>query len=210
MCMRHFSKRLDDKNLYLKMSRSRIKLMLYAKYKNKSGVWKTKFEVISIFLEIKLAYDDKENVKQLFDEYTKFLVDLDSIFQDYLHLQNYDSEIYSLHEKYGLPMGRLYIAYFNNQAAGCIALRQMSDTECEMKRLYVRPKFGGNKIGETLVETIISDAKEIGYKFMLLDTLPSLSRAVKLYENMGFYKIPPYNNSPIDNTIFMRLDLHTE
>ena len=159
-------------------------------------------------LEIKLAYDDKENVKQLFDEYTKLLVDLDSVFKDYLHLQNYDDELNSLQEKYGLPNGRLYIAYFNNQAAGCIALRQMSDTECEMKRLYVRPQFGGNKIGKTLVETIISDANEIGYKAMLLDTYPLLDRAIKLYEKRGFYKIPPYNNSPIDTTVFMKLDLH--
>ena len=161
-------------------------------------------------LEIKLAYYDKENVKQLFDEYTKLLVDLESAFQDYLHLQNYDDEINSLQEKYGLPNGRLYIAYVNNQAAGCVALRQINDTECEMKRLYVRPEFSGNKIGEALVETIISDAKEIGYQFMLLDTFPSLHKAIKLYEKKGFCKIPPYNNSPIDNTVFMKLDLHAE
>ena len=58
-------------------------------------------------LEIKLAYDDKDNVKQLFDEYTRLLVGLESAFQDYLHLQNYEDEINNLHEKYGLPNGRL-------------------------------------------------------------------------------------------------------
>jgi len=158
-------------------------------------------------LEIKLAYDDKENMKQLFDEYREFLIELESVFIDYLHLQNYDDEINGLHEGYGLPNGRLYIAYFNNQAAGCIALRQINDTECEMKRLYVRPQFGGNKIGETLVETIISDAKKIGYKSMLLDTFPALDKAIKLYEKRGFYKIPPYNNSPVENAVFMKLDL---
>ena len=79
-----------------------------------------------------------------------------------------------------------------------------------MKRLYVRPQYEGNKIGQVLVETIISDAKEIGYKAMLLDTFPSLDRAIKLYEKRGFYRIPPYNNSPVDNTVFMKLDLHTD
>ena len=158
-------------------------------------------------LEIKLAYDDTENVKQLFDEYTKLLVNLENVFQDYLHLQNYDNEINSLHEKYGLPNGRLYIAYLENQAAGCIALRQINDTACEMKRLYVRPQFGGKKIGETLVDTIISDAKEIGYESMLLDTFPSLDKAIKLYEKKGFYRIAPYNDSPVDNTVYMRLDV---
>jgi hypothetical protein len=42
---------------------------------------------------------------------------------------------------------------------------------------------------------------------MLLDTVPSLKEAIKLYEDTGFYRIPAYNNSPIDNTIFMKLDL---
>ena len=161
-------------------------------------------------IEIKLAYDDTDNIKELFAEYIKLLFDLESGFQHYLDLQGYENEIGNLNEKYGLPNGRLYIAYVNNQAAGCVALRQINDTECEMKRLYVRPEFSGNKIGEALVETIISDAKEIGYQFMLLDTFPSLHKAIKLYEKKGFCKIPPYNNSPIDNTVFMKLDLHAE
>jgi ribosomal protein S18 acetylase RimI-like enzyme len=158
-------------------------------------------------LEIKLAYDDTDNIKILFSEYINLLLEVEKDFHIYLDLQNYDSEIDNLKEKYGLPDGRLYIAYYDNQAAGCIALRKMNETECEMKRLYIKPQFRRNKIGMALVELIINDAKKIGYKYMLLDTLPSLEAAVKLYENFGFYRIPPYNDSPIDNTIFMKLDL---
>jgi ribosomal protein S18 acetylase RimI-like enzyme len=158
-------------------------------------------------LEIKLAYDDTDNIKVLFSEYINLLLEVEKDFHLYLDLQNYDSEIDNLKEKYGLPDGRLYIAYIDAQAAGCIALRKMSGTECEMKRLYIKPQFRRNKIGRALVELIINDAKKIGYKYMLLDTLPSLEAAVKLYEDFGFYRIPPYNDSPIDNTIFMKLDL---
>ena len=160
-------------------------------------------------LEIKLAYDDTDNIKQLFAEYTKLLISLESDFGSYLQLQNYDSEISNLDKKYGLPTGRLFIAYLEGQATGCIALRAINKTECEMKRLYVRPEFSGNRIGEALVEAIVRDAKEIGYHFMLLDTFPALEKAIRLYERMGFYKIPPYNNSPVDNMVFMKLDLHT-
>ena len=158
-------------------------------------------------LEIKLAYDDTDNIKQLFVEYTKFLVELDSDFREVLQGQNYDSELDNLSEKYGLPGGRLYIAYFEKQAAGCIALRRISDTECEMKRLYVRPQFRGNRLGEALVAKIIDDAKEIGYHSMLLDTLPSLKRAIQLYESIGFYRISAYNNNHVEHTVFMKLDL---
>ena len=160
-------------------------------------------------LEIKLAYDDTVNIEQLFTEYTELLVRLESDFGSYLQLQNYDSEVDNLNEKYGLPRGRLYIAYLEGRAAGCIALREISKTECEMKRLYVRPEFRGHNIGEALVETIISDATEIGYHCMLLDTFPALEKAIKLYEKMGFYSTLPYSNSPIEHAIFMKLDLHT-
>jgi len=158
-------------------------------------------------LKIKPAYDEFDSIVELFTEYTSALKEIDPTITLYLGLQNYDQEIQDLNEKYGLPKGRLYIAYYENQIAGCIALRQLNDTECEMKRLYVKPKFRKHKIGTKLVETIIKDAKEIGYKAMLLDTLPSLVPAIKLYENTGFHYISAYNDSPAEATIFMKLDL---
>jgi ribosomal protein S18 acetylase RimI-like enzyme len=164
---------------------------------------------VKMQLEIKLAYDDIDNISELFTEYIKLLINLESEFQNYLDIQGYDNEIGSLHDRYGLPNGRLYIAYFEGQVAGCIALKKISDTECEMKRLYVKPKYRGKQIGKELVNLIINDAKMIGYKSMLLDTLPDLKPAIVLYENVGFYRIPPYNNSPVVKTVFMKLDLHT-
>ena len=159
-------------------------------------------------LDIYLAYDVVANIKDLFTEYTKLLIDLESGFQNYLDIQNYDSEIENIKEKYGLPYGRLYIAYSDNQAVGCIALRKINEVECEMKRLYVRPQFRGNGIAKSLVRLIVNDARKIGYKYMLLDTLPGLKAAVRLYENFGFYRISPYNDSPVENTIFMKLDIN--
>ena len=160
-------------------------------------------------LNIHLAYNDIDNIKELFSEYIKLLCYLENDFQDYLDLQDYNNELNNLNEKYGLPNGRLYIAYIDNQAAGCIALRQLNDTECEMKRLYVKPEYRGKQIGKALVETIINDAKEIGYKSMLLDTIPALKTAIALYESIGFFHIQPYNNSPVEKTVFMKLDLQT-
>jgi ribosomal protein S18 acetylase RimI-like enzyme len=124
-----------------------------------------------------------------------------------LHLQNYDHELENLEEKYGMPDGRLYIACLGHQAAGCIDLRRLNDTESEMKRLYIKPSYRGAGLGKILIDRVIGDAREIGYRAMLLDTLPVLKAAMKLYENAGFYRIPPYNNSPAEKTIFMRLDL---
>ena len=76
-----------------------------------------------------------------------------------------------------------------------------------MKRLYVRPKFRGRAIGSQLIQQIIQDAKVIGYSHMRLDTLPFLKSAIKMYQKFGFYETESYNNSPMSNSIFMRLDL---
>jgi ribosomal protein S18 acetylase RimI-like enzyme len=76
-----------------------------------------------------------------------------------------------------------------------------------MKRLYVRNEFRGKHIGVNLVNKIIDDAKLIGYKYILLDTLPFLKSAIKMYKAIGFYEIDKYNNSPMDNSIYLKLDL---
>ena len=160
-------------------------------------------------MEIKLVYgyELKDEVKSLFTEYTDFLVSGDVEFKKYLEIQKYDHEVENLEEKYGLPYGRLYVAYFENQIAGCIALRKLNDEQCEMKRLYVKPQFRNKGIAKILVDKVIVDAKEIGYSSMLLDTLPFLTTAIEMYKKIGFYEIGCYNDSPLDNTIYMKLDL---
>ena len=140
-------------------------------------------------MKILAAYDFPEEIKLLFSEYTDILIEGDASFKKYLEIQNYDDELEHLEKKYGLPYGRLYLAYYNDEVAGCIGLKKINGKKCEMKRLYVRPKFRGKQIGEKLIEKIIKDAKEIGYSFMLLDTLPFSKSAINLYTKYGFYEI---------------------
>ena len=158
-------------------------------------------------MELKLGYATPEAVRELFTEYTQMLVVHDPYFQAYLDLQHYDAEVADLTQKYGLPDGRLYVAWCDGQPAGCIALRRLDDTTCELKRLYVRPAFRGRGIAGVMMQHILDDARAIGYTVMLLDTEPFLRSALKMYRGLGFYEIPRYNDSPLDTTIFLRLDL---
>ena len=153
------------------------------------------------------AYDHPSEVAELFAEYTKMLIDGDPVFKEYLAIQNYDQEILHLEDKYGMPEGRLYLAYLNEELVGCIGLRKMDEVSCEMKRLYIRKSFRGSGLGKILVEKIIQDAKEIGYKQMLLDTLPFLPEAIGLYKKFGFWEISCYNDSPMEDAIYMKLEL---
>ena len=158
-------------------------------------------------IQLRLAYSSQEQVRELFREYTDMLLATDPVFARYLKLQNYQSELEHLEERYGLPNGRLYLAEADGKPAGCVALRKLDDRRCELKRLYVRPEFRGQRLGEQLVRRVICDARQIGYECMLLDTLPCLRSAVALYRALGFQDTACYNNSPVDDTLFMRLKL---
>lgn len=154
------------------------------------------------------AYDRIEDVRSLFSEYTDMLVSINPEFHLYLDIQHYDDEKENPSLKYALPDGRLYLDVSDDGIArGCIALRKLSDGKGEVKRLYVRPEYRGNGIATALVERIIEDARNIGYKELYLDTLPELESAVKLYKSFGFEETGQYNDSPVDKTIFMKLSL---
>ena len=157
--------------------------------------------------ELVPAYSHKAEVKELFTEYTDMLVEGESRFKQYLDIQNYDDELNDLEHKYGMPDGRLYIAKDGERPVGCIGFKRLDGEGCEMKRLYVVPEYRGRGLARFLTELAISEAKAAGYGFILLDTLPFLVGAQKLYESMGFYRIEKYNDSPMENAIYLRLDL---
>lgn len=141
-----------------------------------------------------------EEIRIIFREYQ------DSLNVD-LSFQEFEQELCSLPGKYTAPRGRLYLTFIDNHPAACIALRPFSDTECEMKRLYVRPEYRGHGLARALGKRIINDARTIGYSAMLLDTLSDMTAARRLYESLGFYYIDSYCFNPIPNACYMRLNL---
>ncbi|MEM6345930.1 MAG: GNAT family N-acetyltransferase [Bacteroidota bacterium] len=111
-------------------------------------------------------------------------------------LGNYQAELDSLPGKYAAPKGCLLIAHEGNQAVGCVAFQALSESICEMKRMFVLPDYQGQKIGFRLVERLVAEARLAGYQIMRLDTHPHMHRAAKLYQSMGFYAIERYNQNP--------------
>jgi ribosomal protein S18 acetylase RimI-like enzyme len=147
------------------------------------------------------AGDEISLVRELFVEYAGTL-DFDLCFQDF------DAELATLPGKYAAPAGCILLAFEDDQAAGCVAMRPFEGTRCEMKRLYVRPAFRGRRIGEALVDRFTAEARRKGYQSAVLDTVePLMSRAIAMYKRLGFREIPPYRPNPIRGAMYLELQL---
>jgi GNAT superfamily N-acetyltransferase len=117
--------------------------------------------------------------------------DIDLI-ERYFDQRAFDEELAGLPGKYARPHGRLLLAHLDGKPAGCVALRELGDGICEMKRMFVPEAFRGRGVGRALAERIIAEGKEAGYRAMRLDTSRRQSEAMQLYERAGFRRIPPY------------------
>ena len=145
---------------------------------------------------------DIDAARQLFVEYQAWLgVDL--------CFQGFATELATLPGDYAPPRGRLLLARAGatNDVAGCIALRPLDGERCEMKRLFVRLDHHGGGIGRRLIERLIEEARAIGYRTMVLDTLPQMRAAQHLYEAFGFRDIPAYYHNPTPGVRYLALDL---
>lgn len=140
-------------------------------------------------------------VRELFREYETSM-DIDLCFQ------GFEDELRGLPGKYSPPGGRLLLAESDGEAAGCIAMRDLGGSICEMKRLFVRDAFRGQRAGKRLIERIIDEARAEGYAKMRLDTAPKkMAKAVDIYRMYGFCEIPPYYDNPHEDVMYMELAL---
>jgi putative acetyltransferase len=153
-------------------------------------------------ITIATSSEDIAIIRELFREYAAWLA-----FP--LDFQNFDEELATLPGKYASPAGRLLLVRHEGLPAGCGAIRPLSPTICEMKRVFVRPQFRGHHLGHTIIARLISDARATGHKFLRLDTIPAkMPDANRIYRALGFYDIPPYyEGNPHADASYLELPL---
>ena len=135
-------------------------------------------------------------MKDLFIEYAEFL-NVDLCFQ------GFDNEMKVFPKTYE----QLLLATVDSEPAAAVGLVDLGEGVCEMKRLYARPQYQGAGLGRRLCERLIKDAAESGYAIMRLDTLQRLKPAIALYKKLGFVETEQYYNNPLDEVVYMALDL---
>ncbi len=164
--------------------------------------------VSSVPSEVKpLRFEQAESPAQITQARELFLEYAQSLGFS-LCFQNFDLELAGLPGDYAPPDGRLLLAMYESQPAGCVALHKIEAGICEMKRLYLRPQFRGKRLGRALADHIIAEARQIGYQRMRLDTVePVMKDAVAMYRKIGFQEIESYRSNPIAGALYMELRL---
>ncbi|MFY9746024.1 MAG: GNAT family N-acetyltransferase [Acidobacteriaceae bacterium] len=149
-----------------------------------------------------VPHDDADLCRILMREYAQFLNE--SVGGEHICVESLEEELAGLPGSYAEPGGAVLLAFENDVAAGCVALKALKlasrpeERACEMKRLWVRPAQQGTGLGRQLAQSILDVAHERGYTAMYLDTMPqSMRAAYRLYCSMGFTAVDRYNQNPV-------------
>lgn len=145
---------------------------------------------------------DYEGAKALFLEYARSL-SFNLCFQDF------DAELAGITTMYGGPHGGIILVK-DDQAGhfvGCVGIRRVDDRTAELKRMYVREAYRQRGLGRDLLDRAVHLARDLGYRRVRLDTMPTMTRAIALYRAYGFREIEPYRYNPEPGALFFELDL---
>ncbi|GAB4373004.1 MAG: GNAT family N-acetyltransferase [Kiloniellaceae bacterium] len=125
---------------------------------------------------------DMDAVRDLFRDYARWLK------VDYC-LQEFEAELAGLPGRYAPPAGGLWLAQVDGAAAGVVGLWPLTDGSGEIKRLWVRPAYRGQRLGRRLMEAALAGARAAGHKRVLLETLDFMTAARALYAELGFREV---------------------
>ena len=149
-------------------------------------------------------YNENHGWKTYTEQVRELLIEYTTVLRRDLTFQGIDDELTNLADKYSPPDGKLLVVSENGIVSGMVAYHRHSDERCEMKHLYVDPKYRGKRIGEILVEEIIKCARDDGYHEMILDTIQPLKSAIGFHRKFGFKECEPYYNNPMDDVIHIK------
>jgi len=111
-----------------------------------------------------------------------------------------DAEVEHMSQHYIMDTKSIYfvVKMENKVVGGCglAALTNGSDI-AELRKLFLLPETRGLGIGQALAEQCLNFAKQHDYQQCYLDTLSSMTAAIKLYQKLGFKHL----TQPIEGTV---------
>ncbi|ANI88562.1 GCN5 family acetyltransferase [Arachidicoccus ginsenosidimutans] len=96
---------------------------------------------------------------------------------------------YDFLEHYSSDKDKVWLAVYNGQIVGCIAILGKSIKLAQLRWFLVHPVFRGTGIGSKLLDTALSYCKTRKYKSVYLLTTDVQQRAISMYKKAGFVPV---------------------
>jgi len=123
--------------------------------------------------------------------------------------------LYPAKSRHGYAVAKLIaqnVAFFvlrhDGAPAGCGGIQLFGSEYGELKRMYIRPPFRGIGFGKLLVDHLADHARANAIRLLRLETGIHQHAAIRLYEGIGFKRIPPfgdYTDDPLSLCYEMRI-----
>lgn len=97
------------------------------------------------------------------------------------------------------------VAYLDDKAVGCGAMKEFTSQQMEVKRMYVRPAHRGQGAALAVLAELEQWARELGYAGCVLETGLMNPEAIHLYEKSGYQRIPNYGQyAGVESSVCMQ------
>lgn len=123
-----------------------------------------------------------EMIKHVFEEHNAPLVG--TVYSD--------PSLNCLYDVFNHPESFLWVAEINNKVMGCCGVYPtdgLPKGHVELVKFYLSKEIRGLGLGRQLMQKCILNATELGYKKLYIESFPQFSKAVRIYEKIGFKKI---------------------
>lgn len=110
----------------------------------------------------------------------------------YLAVRNGDANDFFVQFNQTDQIKHVILAYENDQAVGCGAMKEYDRESMEIKRMFVPAEQRGKGIASTVLKELEAWAKELGYTKCMLETGNDMLEAVGLYTKSNYKIIPNY------------------
>jgi putative acetyltransferase len=105
----------------------------------------------------------------------------------------HDAEVGAMSASYSRPRHAYFIVEHEGRVMGGAGIAPLSGGDpsvCELRKMYFLKEARGHGVGEKLLRRCLAFAQDAGYQLCYLETLTGMERAQKLYEKLGFGRIP--------------------
>ena len=142
---------------------------------------------------IKCVKTDSEN-----EDFRRLVRELDA------DLQKRDGEEHTFYAQFNKidRIKHVVVAYVNNKAVGCGAIKEYSADAVELKRMYVQPDKRGQGVATEILKALEAWATELNYTKCVLETGKKQPEAIGLYLKNGYAVIPNYGQyENVENSV---------